>query len=84
MPLCLLHINAILTQIILTMKTHIIFLYNNVTTKLAFHSNETSKDKLSIIYNWLSIVVIQVYAKLHKIWSFLHVVEQTRAQKSPP
>ena len=36
------------------------------TTKLAYHSNETSKDKLSIIYNWLSIIGIQVHAKLHK------------------
>ena len=25
------------------------FIYNQATTKLAFHSNETSKDKLSII-----------------------------------
>ena len=32
---------------------------NQATTKLAFHSNEASKDKLSIIYNWLSIIVIQ-------------------------
>ena len=40
--------------------------YNQATTKLAFHSNETSKDKLSIIYNWLSFIVIQVNAKLHK------------------
>ena len=40
--------------------------YNQATTNLAFHSNETSKDKLSIIYNWLSIIVIQVHAKLHK------------------
>ena len=37
------------------------------TTKLAaFHSNETSKDKLSIIYHWLSIIAIHVHAKLHK------------------
>ena len=42
------------------------------TTKLAFYSNETSKDKLSIIENWLSIIVIQVHAKLHKTCSFLH------------
>ena len=33
---------------------------------LAFHSNETSKDKLSIIYNWLSIIDSQVHSKLHK------------------
>ena len=25
------------------------YVYNQTTTKLAFHSNETSKDKLSII-----------------------------------
>ena len=37
--------------------------YNQATTKSAFHSNETSKDKLSIIYKWLSLIVIQVYAK---------------------
>ena len=30
--------------------------YNHATTKLAFHSNETSKDKLSMMYNWLSIL----------------------------
>ena len=41
-------------------------IYNQATTKLAFHSNETSKDKLSIIWNWLSIIVIQVHAKPHK------------------
>ena len=29
------------------------FFYNQATTKLAFHSNETSNDKLSNIYNWL-------------------------------
>ena len=40
--------------------------YNQATTKLAFHSNETSKDKLSIIKNWLSFIVIQMHAKLHK------------------
>ena len=38
--------------------------YNQATTKLAFHSNESSKDKLSIIWNWLSIIVIQVNANL--------------------
>ena len=37
--------------------------YNQATTKLAFHSNETSKDKLS--KNWLSVIFIQVHAKLH-------------------
>ena len=42
------------------------FIYNKGTTKLAFHSNETSEDKLSIIYNWPSIIVIHVHAKLHK------------------
>ena len=39
---------------------------NQATTKLAFHSNEKSKEKLSIIYNRLSIIVIWVHAKLHK------------------
>ena len=47
--------------------------YNQATTKLAFHSHETaSKDNLSKIWNWLSIIVIQVRAKLHKTCSFLH------------
>ena len=36
--------------------------YNQATTKLAFFFNETSKDELSIIYNLLSIFVIQVNA----------------------
>ena len=36
--------------------------YNQATYKLAFHFNETSKDELSIIYNLLSIFVIQVNA----------------------
>ena len=40
--------------------------YNQATNKLAFHSNDTSKDKLSIIQNWGSIIVIQVHAKLKK------------------
>ena len=40
--------------------------YNQATTKLAFDSNEKSIDKLSIILKWLSIIVIQVHAKLHK------------------
>ena len=40
---------------------------NQATTKLAFDSNETSKDKLSIILaNHISIIIIQVHAKLHK------------------
>ena len=38
---------------------------HQATTKLASHSNETSKDKLSIIINWLSIIVNQLHAKLH-------------------
>ena len=40
--------------------------YNQTSTKLAFHSDETSKDKLSIKKNWLFIIVIQVHAKPHK------------------
>ena len=49
--------------------------YNQANTKLAFLSNETFKDKLSIIQNWLSIIVIQVHANLPnytKNCSFLH------------
>ena len=41
-------------------------LYNQETTNLAFHYYETSKDKLSILQNWLSIILIQVHAKLHE------------------
>ena len=37
--------------------------YNQATTKLAFHSNETSKDKLSIIYNLPSIIVGIAYIR---------------------
>ena len=40
--------------------------YNQATTNLAFQSNETSKDVLSIMLNWLLIIVIQVHAKVHK------------------
>ena len=36
--------------------------YNQATTNFAFHFNETSQDKLPIIY----IIVIQVHAKLLK------------------
>ena len=32
--------------------------YNQATTTLTFRTNETSKDLLSIIYNWLSVIVI--------------------------
>ena len=42
--------------------------YNQATTNLAFHSNETSKDKLSIIKHCPSIIVIHgsTLIKLHK------------------
>ena len=40
-------------------------IYNQATTKLAFQSYETHKNKLPIIYSWQSITVIQVHAKLH-------------------
>ena len=49
-----------------SVKDCLFIIYKQATTKLACHSNETSKDKLSIIYNWLSIIVIQVHVKLHK------------------
>ena len=42
--------------------------YNQATTKLVFHSDETYKDKLSMVYHWLSIIAIQVT----KTCSFLH------------
>ena len=48
--------------------------YNQATTKLAFHSNETSKDKLPIIYNRLSIIVIKVHAKLQKYRVHLYML----------
>ena len=50
-----------------------LFIYNQATTKLAFHSNETSKDKLSIIkkkgYILLSSRCMPNYTKT---CSFLH------------
>ena len=46
--------------------------YNQATTNLAFHSIETSKDKLSIIWNWRTIIVIQVHPNYTKTCSFLH------------
>ena len=66
--LMLLDVYYVITYAILIIKYYFGYhhTYNKATTKLAFHSNETSKDKQSIIYNWLSIIVIQVHAKIHK------------------
>ena len=47
----------------------IIFWKSYKATNLAFHSNETSKDWLSIILNWLSSIVIQVHLNYTKMWS---------------
>ena len=38
---------------------------NNTTTNLALHDAETSQDKLSITVSLQSIIITQVYTKLH-------------------
>ena len=41
-------------------------LYNHSTTNLALHDAESSQDKLSITLHLQSIIVTQMYTKLHE------------------
>ena len=64
--------------------------YNQATTNLAFHSNETSKDKLSIIYcrifwpwsskgvayaNFISDLLSVVFASFRRIYELIRLFE---------
>ena len=57
-----------------------VFLTTRQTTKLAFHSNETSKDKLSIIFGYL-LLLSRCTPNYTITCSFLHV-HYTEALKS--
>ena len=45
--------------------------YKHLVTNLAFNSNETCKEKLSITSNWQYNIVIQVHVKLHDFFFFI-------------
>ena len=53
-------------SIILSIILYGYVLYNHATTNLALHNAKTSQDKLSITMHLQSIIVTQMYNKLHE------------------